>query len=172
MDDTHPVTTVFESDLGWMGVQWVGKLVVRTTFGHADPGSALEKLPYEDDPRERLNQAQAALVKAMCRNASGRKVDFSRIELETSDFTPFQLAVLKACRAVVWGETETYGGLAASAGSPRAARAAGSVMSKNRFPIIVPCHRIIASGHRPGGFTAPGGVSMKERMLQMEGWNR
>ncbi|MEM7316487.1 MAG: MGMT family protein [Planctomycetota bacterium] len=170
MDDTQPITAVFESDLGWMGVQWMGKSVVRSTFGHSDPAAVLANLPHEGDPTDKLNRAQTSLVKAMCRHASGRKVDFSKILLETSDFTPFQLAVLNACRAVGWGETETYGGLAEIAGSPRAARAAGSVMSSNRFPIIVPCHRIVAAGHRPGGYTAPGGVSMKERLLVMEGW--
>ena len=79
------------------------------------------------------------------------------------------MAVIKNCRRIGWGETLTYGQLAEAAGSPRAARAVGTVMSGNRFPIIVPCHRVVSStGNRFGGFTAPGGVPMKKRMLKLE----
>ncbi len=170
MINTNCVTTVFDSDLGWVGLQWIDNRLLRSTFGHSDPNAALSCLPVSDEPVERLGRAQRDLVTRVKRYASGREVAFSDVLLDTDGFTPFQLSVLDACRTVAWGQTLSYGDLAAHVGAPRAARAVGTVMSKNRYPIVVPCHRITAAGSRPGGFTAPGGVSMKERMLRMEGW--
>jgi len=63
----------------------------------------------------------------------------------------------------------TYGELADLAGYPGAARAVGSVMSSNRYPIIIPCHRVVGSAGSLGGFSAPQGISLKERMLTLEG---
>src|SRR5437762_530922 len=75
--------------------------------------------------------------------------------------------------AVAWsGEALTrltYGDLSAAAGAPGAARAVGNVMAQNRYPIIVPCHRVVGSAGSLGGFSARDGISMKRRMLEMEG---
>jgi methylated-DNA-[protein]-cysteine S-methyltransferase len=76
--------------------------------------------------------------------------------------------VLEACRGIPYGRTTTYAELAAKAGNPRAARAAGSAMSHNPIPIIIPCHRVLHTGGGLGGFSAPGGLSLKERLLAME----
>jgi methylated-DNA-[protein]-cysteine S-methyltransferase len=67
------------------------------------------------------------------------------------------------------GRVRTYGELAAAAGSAGAARAVGSVMAKNRHPIIVPCHRVVGSAGSLGGFSARDGINMKRRMLELEG---
>jgi methylated-DNA-[protein]-cysteine S-methyltransferase len=63
----------------------------------------------------------------------------------------------------------TYGDLAAAIGSPGAARAVGSVMARNCFPLIVPCHRVLGAGGSLGGYSAPDGLRMKRRLLAMEG---
>jgi methylated-DNA-[protein]-cysteine S-methyltransferase len=63
----------------------------------------------------------------------------------------------------------TYGEIAARLGEPRAAQAVGQAMGRNPFPIIVPCHRVVAAGGRMGGFSAPGGARTKLKMLQIEG---
>jgi methylated-DNA-[protein]-cysteine S-methyltransferase len=95
------------------------------------------------------------------------------------DFTPgvpilheapgaFTGSVLTACRSVRYGETISYGRLARRAGRTRAARAAGSVLAANPLPLIIPCHRVVRSDGRIGGFSAAGGVSLKKRMLQLE----
>ena len=70
--------------------------------------------------------------------------------------------------AVPCGETTDYTGLASQAGSPKAARAVGSVMAKNPLPLIIPCHRIVARSGLIGGFSAPGGTTMKKRLLRHE----
>ena len=108
------------------------------------------------------------LAKLLAAYAAGKATEFSEIAIDQEHFTPFQLQVVKLCRRIPSGETVSYGELAAQAGSPGAARAVGSVMAKNRYPLVVPCHRVIASGGRLGGFSARNGVSLKKQLLDLE----
>ncbi len=80
----------------------------------------------------------------------------------------FSLKVLRELSLVRWGERVTYAELARKVGYPNSARAVGMVMSKNPAPLIIPCHRVIRSDGALGGFTSPGGVTMKKRMLELE----
>jgi methylated-DNA-[protein]-cysteine S-methyltransferase len=96
----------------------------------------------------------------------GARDDFLDVELDLDGTTEFQRAVVEALRRVPWGETVTYGELAALAGRPNAYRAAGTVCAGNRFPLFVPCHRVVsASGLGPYGSL---GTGYKERMLAVE----
>jgi methylated-DNA-[protein]-cysteine S-methyltransferase len=96
----------------------------------------------------------------------GARDDFLDVELDLDGATEFQRAVVEALRRVPWGETVTYGELAALAGRPNAYRAAGTVCAGNRFPLFVPCHRVVsASGLGPYGSL---GTGYKERMLAVE----
>ena len=63
----------------------------------------------------------------------------------------------------------SYGELAANAGKPGATRAVGNTMARNRFPIVIPCHRVVGAGGGLGGFSAPSGISLKEKLLSLEG---
>jgi methylated-DNA-[protein]-cysteine S-methyltransferase len=80
----------------------------------------------------------------------------------------FARKVLTALRGVGFGQTISYGQLARKAGRANSARAVGRVMAGNRLPLIIPCHRVVCSDGRLGGFSAVGGVSVKKRMLEME----
>jgi methylated-DNA-[protein]-cysteine S-methyltransferase len=77
--------------------------------------------------------------------------------------------VYAAAQDILPGKTQTYGEIATLLGEPGSARAVGQALGHNPFPIIVPCHRVLASGAQSGGFSAPGGVSTKLRMLLIEG---
>ncbi len=83
-------------------------------------------------------------------------------------YTPFQQAVWRACMEIPAGETRSYGWIAARIGRPGAARAVGSALGKNPFAPFVPCHRVIRADGTPGGFSAPGGVKAKLRLLGKE----
>jgi O-6-methylguanine DNA methyltransferase len=98
---------------------------------------------------------------------AGEAVIFEGIPLDLEWCTPFQRALLSAARAVPRGETVTYGELAALAGRPNAARAAGTFCAQNRFGVIVPCHRVVAAG----GLGSYGslGLEYKRRLLALEG---
>jgi methylated-DNA-[protein]-cysteine S-methyltransferase len=80
----------------------------------------------------------------------------------------FARKVLQACRNITFGRTTTYNDLARQAGSPRAARAVGSVMAGNPIPLIIPCHRVLRTDGGLGGFSAPGGIAIKQKMLHHE----
>lgn len=88
--------------------------------------------------------------------------------LDLSHLTPFQQRVLKIVAEIPRGECLTYGQVARQAGSPGAARAVGAALRANPFPILIPCHRVIGAGGKLTGFTAPGGLASKKRMLEME----
>ncbi len=82
---------------------------------------------------------------------------------------PFHRKVYKALCKVPAGTTITYAELAKRAGSPGAARAVGQAMAKNPFPIVIPCHRVIASNGKLGGYSGRGGVAAKRALLAREG---
>jgi methylated-DNA-[protein]-cysteine S-methyltransferase len=94
-------------------------------------------------------------------------VSFSDVELDLTWATPFQGAVAEALRSIPYGELVTYGELAALAGHPNAQRAAGTFCARNRFPLFVPCHRVVsASGLGSYGTL---GLDYKRRLLELEG---
>jgi methylated-DNA-[protein]-cysteine S-methyltransferase len=97
---------------------------------------------------------------------AGARADFADVALDLEWCTPFQRAVIDALRAVPSGEVVTYGELAAIAGHPNAQRAVGSVCASNRFPVIVPCHRVIAADGL--GHYGSLGPEYKRRMLELE----
>jgi O-6-methylguanine DNA methyltransferase len=83
-------------------------------------------------------------------------------------YPPFYVKVWKACSAIPAGKTLTYGQLAEKIGSPKAARAVGTALSKNPFAPAVPCHRVLRADGKMGGFSAKGGIKLKEKMLKYE----
>ena len=97
----------------------------------------------------------------------GERVDFAGVEVAFDDQTPFQQAVADALRGVPWGEVVSYRELARTAGFPNAQRAAGTFCAHNRFPLVVPCHRVVAA-HGVGGYGSLG-VEYKRRLLELEG---
>jgi methylated-DNA-[protein]-cysteine S-methyltransferase len=99
---------------------------------------------------------------------SGRPVTFG-VELDLSGVPPFWCKVLEACRRIPFGQTATYADLARAAGNPAAVRAAGSAMANNPMPLVIPCHRVLCSDGRIGGFSSPQGVRQKLRLLENEG---
>ncbi len=83
-------------------------------------------------------------------------------------FTPFQRAVYEYVRSIPRGETRTYGQVAAAIGRPRAARAVGQALARNPLPLVIPCHRVVASNGDLRGFSAAGGLALKARLLEWE----
>lgn len=99
----------------------------------------------------------------------GERADFSGIPVDLTALPPFRQNVLNIIRKLAFGEICSYGQVAEMCGSPRAARAVGGALASNPIPVIIPCHRIVASDGRLTGFSAPGGVSAKKVLLQLEG---
>ena len=116
----------------------------------------------EDDPAP-----FAEVIACLHRYSEGDMAALDEIALDLSGVTPFFSAAWNACRSIPPGETRSYAWLAAEAGSPLAMRAAGQAMARNRFSLIIPCHRVIASDGGLGGYGG-GGLGVKARLLQME----
>lgn len=170
----------FTTSLGWMAVAWHDEVLEGNVFGYASRRSSelsLARIPglpqafCRFDSEGQVSDAPGwiiELIDMLYRYAAGELVDFSEVPLAQDHLTPFARRVVAACRAIPWGRTRSYGELAAACGSPGAARAVGSVMAKNRYPLIVPCHRVLAAGGELGGYSAPDGLNMKRRLLAME----
>ncbi|MDG2105125.1 MAG: MGMT family protein [Pirellulaceae bacterium] len=157
---------VFSTDLGWTGILTSEGLIQRTWIGHENRSSLLCRAGTNHAvvPVKRHSRMVGALQKY----CSGKRTALDSLKIDESWMTPFQKQVTRACRSIGWGQVLTYGQLAKIAGSPRASRAVGSVMANNRYPLIVPCHRVCSSTGI-GGFSAPNGVALKQRLLANEG---
>ncbi len=107
------------------------------------------------------------LVERLVAYFAGEDVSFDDVDLDV-DGTPFQQSLARALRSVPRGEVVTYGELAALAGRPGAARAAGTFCAQNALPIFVPCHRVVASTGL--GSYGSSGVAYKRRLLALEGY--
>ena len=155
-----------ELPMGWMvllaGIDGLKRASLKPTPQEAleDMGTDLEGA--EDDP-----SAFTAVVACLHRYADGEMSALDQIELDFARVTPFFSAAWRACRSIPPGETRSYAWLAAEAGSPLAMRAAGQAMARNRFSLIIPCHRVIASDGGLGGYGG-GGLGVKAKLLQME----
>ena len=128
-----------------------------------------ERLLYHELPSGRETRAEEKphpLAERMRRYFAGERIAFDDVEVDLSWGTDFQLALAEALRAVPYGETVTYGELAALAGRPNAQRAAGTFCAGNRFPLVVPCHRVVSAGGL-GGYGSLGG-EYKRRLLELE----
>jgi methylated-DNA-[protein]-cysteine S-methyltransferase len=112
-------------------------------------------------------EGEHELAARLCAYFAGDRDDFTDVELDLSWCTAFQDDVARALRQVPYGETVTYGELAALAGHPGAHRAAGTFCACNRYSIVVPCHRVVAAGGL-GGYGSLG-VEYKRRLLALEG---
>jgi methylated-DNA-[protein]-cysteine S-methyltransferase len=88
--------------------------------------------------------------------------------LDWRGMTEFQQRALRACFAIPSGNTCSYAGLAAKIGSPKASRAVGAAMAKNRWPLLIPCHRVVGSKGNLVGYSGRGGVQTKKWLLEME----
>jgi methylated-DNA-[protein]-cysteine S-methyltransferase len=167
----HENYCLFDTALGPCGVAWSGRGLTRLQLPEWDRSATEQRLrappgsPSPGDPPPAIARAIAAVQRYL----TGARVDFSSVALDLTDAGPFHRRVYEAARAVGWGHTASYGELARRAGSPRAARAVGQALSRNPIAIIIPCHRILASGNRVGGFSAFGGPCAKERLLSLEG---
>lgn len=155
---------------GPVGLAWSARGVVRMQL--PDENAALTRAlllrgieAVEAHPPDEL----AAGVGKLQRYFSGVPISLADIPLDLADVPDFPRRLYEEMLKLGWGETVTYGELAARVGAPGAAQAVGRAMGANPVPPIVPCHRVLASQNKLGGFSAPGGGRTKLKMLDMEG---
>ncbi|MBN1589110.1 MAG: methylated-DNA--[protein]-cysteine S-methyltransferase [Pirellulales bacterium] len=160
--------TAFETRLGWIALAADAETVFQLTLAHSTRDEAIAAIRSEWAAELRPTEACGTLVERIYDYVLGRPDTFQDVSVDTGYLTPLGRRVFDRCRCIPHGQTRTYGEVAAEAGHARAARAVGQFLASNRTPILVPCHRVVAAGGRLGGFTAPGGVLLKRRLLQIE----
>ena len=162
---------LFDTALGTVGVAWSERGLTRLQLPESTRGATERRLRGRStdagagEPPPRIRQAMDSVERYL----AGKSVDFSKVVLDLAGVGDFHRQIYEAARGVGWGETVTYGELARRVGSPGAARAVGQAMGRNPIPLIIPCHRVLASGRKIGGFSAFGGAVTKTRLLALEG---
>jgi methylated-DNA-[protein]-cysteine S-methyltransferase len=166
MDSMSSGLVAFDTDLGTCAVRWTDDGIASVRLPSART-SALPRL--EDDVA--VPRSVRAAIDAMRRLLAGEAVDLAFVVLDDREVDPFRRQVYAATRAIPAGATATYGEIARAIGrtDPQAARDVGAALAGNPTPIIVPCHRVVGANGKLTGFSAPGGLATKRRMLELEG---
>ena len=164
MERVNSSTVTFETELGRCAVRWTGAgisgVLLPTAGGRVGPR-------LEDGPavppfvREAIDGMVAVLA--------GAARDLRDVPLDEGGIDSFRRAVYAATREIAPGSTRSYGEVARSIGYPDGARDVGAALARNPFPIVAPCHRVVAANGALTGFSAPGGLATKRRMLELEG---
>jgi methylated-DNA-[protein]-cysteine S-methyltransferase len=165
--------TLFATEIGPVGLVWHDGGLVGVQLPEAGVRETRARLTRrfpdavaQEPPTEPAILDAIAAIRALLADGDG---DLSPIAVDLSRVPPFNRRVYDLVRAIPPGRTRTYGEVAAELGEPGAAQAVGQAMGHNPVPIVVPCHRVVASGGRLGGFSARGGNQTKRRMLEIEG---
>ena len=165
---------IFATAIGPCGVAWSQRGLVSIQLPEATEEATRarlwERITLPDDGGLTTPpDAVRAAIERIIRHLTGNEAGLDGIELDLEDVPPFHRKVYEAARRITRGEIRSYSDLAGDAGSPHGARAVGQAMAQNPLPIVVPCHRVVAAGGKPGGFTSPGGLDTKARLLAIEG---
>ena len=164
--------SVFQTQMGWLAIAGKDGVLASVKIGHPSEDLALRAFVVEEGlsaAHIEIEDWSRDLREELTRFTDGEPISFGHVQLTwPKPLTRFRKRVISETRRISGGNTLTYGEVARRAGSPAAARAVGTAMSSNRFPFVVPCHRVVGSGGGLGGFTAPGGVGLKKRLLMME----
>ena len=147
----------FQTAIGTCAVRWSERGITGVWL----PG----RLPAgEGEPPAEVRAAVEGIVALL----AGEPRDLRDVVLDDTGLDDFRRRVYAAAREVAPGCTVSYGELARAVGAPGAARAVGAALGANPFPIVVPCHRVLAADGALHGFSAPGGIATKRRMLEIE----
>jgi len=158
---------LFPTTLGVCGVAWTGDRLSGFALPPVRPGYFPDG---GDDESARSPGWIAALIARVVRHLEGASQDFGDVCYDFSQVTPFQREVYEAALRVKAGETRTYGWLAEQTGRGTAAsRAVGGALGQNPWPLLVPCHRFVGANGKMTGFSAPGGLTTKRKLLAIEG---
>lgn len=159
---------VVDSPVGPLLVAATDRGLLRVSFdAGGEPEAALEQIARLAGPRVlRAPRAVAVAHSELDQYFAGKRRAFD-LPVDLRGQAPFTISVLGELAKVPYGHTRTYGELATSAGSPKAARAVGMVMNRNPLPIVLPCHRIVGASGSLVGYG--GGLERKEQLLRLEG---
>lgn len=160
---------LFETAIGRCGIAWNPSGISAVAFPGASDAATRAALARRctigDAAASGEIQHAIASITALL---DGEPRELAALRVDDSGGDEFERSVWDAARTINFGETLTYGEIAAMVGAPGDAREVGQALGRNPTPIVVPCHRVVAAGGRLGGFSAPGGTNTKLRLLEIE----
>ena len=162
---------LFETAVGTCAIVWNGRGIVAVQLPEgserATRGRILRRFATA---REAAPPAEVrSVIEDIVAVVSGEARDLTGVRIDTDGIADFHRRVYDIARTIPPGATLTYGEIAEQLGDRLLARDVGAALSQNPWPIIVPCHRVLGAGGKSGGFSAPGGVDTKLRLLAIEG---
>ena len=163
--------TLFDTAIGRCAIAWAGRGIVAVQLPQPSEAQTRVRLRQRYDDLEEAAPPAAirAAIDRIIELLEGQPVDLSAIDLDLSDCPEFNRQVYAIARSIPPGATLTYGDIAKRLGGVELSRDVGTALGQNPCPIVVPCHRVLAAGGKPGGFSANGGVVTKLKMLAIEG---
>jgi methylated-DNA-[protein]-cysteine S-methyltransferase len=163
--------TLFDTAIGACGIAWGERGVVGVQLPEGSEARTRARLRrrFPDAPETAPPPEVERAIAAIAALLEGEKRELADIALDMAGMPAFERRVYEVARTIPPGATLTYGEVAARLGEEGDARAVGEALGRNPFPIVVPCHRVLAAGGKVGGFSANGGIATKLRLLSIEG---
>jgi methylated-DNA-[protein]-cysteine S-methyltransferase len=162
---------LFDTPLGRCAIAWSERGIVGTELPGSDDAATRRRIAraLPDAVESTPPPTVVAAIDAIVALLDGAPDDLTSIPLDLDGVPEFHRRVYDVARTIPPGETRSYGEVAAALGEPGAAQAVGRALGRNPVPIVVPCHRVLAANGTLHGFSAPGGIETKRRMLALEG---
>ena len=162
---------LFDTAIGACGIAWGERGVVGVQLPEASAARTRERMRrrFPDAAEAPPPPAVERAIEGIAALLRGEPADLSAVALDLDGVGEFERRVYEVARTIAPGTTLTYGAIAARLGMPGEARAVGQALGENPFPLVVPCHRVLAAGGKVGGFSANGGIATKMRLLSIEG---
>jgi len=157
--------TIFNTNMGWFGILGSAKGLLSITLPRRSEQEARQRLGDKANGATWAPDSFEDLVARLMTYLDGHRVTFPD-KLDLSPATPFQREVWDITGLIPYGETRSYTWVAAQVKKPGAVRAVGQALARNPLPIIIPCHRVLTSDGRLGGYR--GGIEMKKHLLSLE----
>jgi methylated-DNA-[protein]-cysteine S-methyltransferase len=168
---TNQHYTLFDTAIGICGIEWGPRGINGVQLPMGSEEKTVNRIHQRHDeiseaePTADVQHAIERIVELL----EGKADDLTDIALDLEDVPAFNRSVYEIARTIPPGKTLTYGDIAKRLGGVELSRDVGQALGRNPCPIVVPCHRVLAAGNKPGGFSANGGVSTKLKMLRIEG---
>jgi methylated-DNA-[protein]-cysteine S-methyltransferase len=163
--------TIFDTAIGRCGIVWGERGITSVQLPMGDEKKTRTRLQQrhgdlvEAEPPVKVQAAIEGIVELL----EGKPNDLADVVLDLDGVPEFNRGVYDIARTIPPGKTMTYGDIAKKLGGVELSRDVGQALGRNPCPIVVPCHRVLAAGNKPGGFSANGGVVTKLKMLAIEG---
>ena len=168
---TNQHYALFDTAIGICGIEWGPRGIngVQLPMGSAEKTTKRIHLRHADIAEAEPTADVQRVIDRIVDLLKGKADDLIDIVLDLEDVPEFNRSVYQIARTIPPGRTVTYGDIAKRLGGVELSRDVGQALGRNPCPIVVPCHRVLAAGNKPGGFSANGGVSTKLKMLAIEG---